>query len=62
MTILNGYCGWEKNIAKIQARARKAMKKERKISRATNKLKKQNNQEGLFQDETRISISTVSIP
>lgn len=41
MTILNGYCGWKTNIAKIQARARKAMKKERKISRAKNKLKKQ---------------------
>ena len=37
-------------------------KKERKIIRAKNKLKKQNNQEGLFQDETRISISTTSIP
>ena len=52
----------EKNIAKIQARVRKAMKKERKISSAKNKLKKQNNQESLFQDETRISISTTSIP
>lgn len=62
MTILNGHCGWKKNIAKIQARARKAMEKERKISRAKNKLKKQNNQESLFQDETRISISTTSIP
>ena len=51
-----------KNIAKIQARVRKAMKKERKISSAKNKLKKQNNQESLFQDETRISISTTSIP
>ena len=47
-----------KNIAKTQAGARRAMKKERKISRAKSKLKKQNNQEGLFQDETRIPIST----
>lgn len=38
------------------------MKKERKISRAKNKLKKQNNQDGLFQDETRIPISITSIP
>lgn len=52
----------EINIAKTQARARRQQRRKESYSRAKNKLEKQDNQEGLLQDETRIPICTASIP